>query len=128
MSQTSEKLSLAEALSAARETRCLELGHGVLGRTPELFRQQFGGKPALLVADTNTFAAAGLVVREAFRRAGQACREPFVFTDPKLYAEHQHVVALEEALKERMPERTLLESLARTAYWGSDHKSAKSNS
>ncbi|MGO9787956.1 MAG: hypothetical protein ACLP8S_00125, partial [Solirubrobacteraceae bacterium] len=37
-------------------------------------------------------------------------------------------LALEEALKERMPERTLLESLARTAYWGSDHKSAKSNS
>ncbi|MGA2927586.1 MAG: hypothetical protein ABSG43_16635 [Solirubrobacteraceae bacterium] len=27
------------------------------------------------------------------------------------------VLALEEALKERMPERTLLEILARTAYW-----------
>ena len=99
MSNSPERVSLAEALSAARETRCLELGHGVLGRTPEVFRQQFGDKPALLVADTNTFAAAGQAVLEAFRRAGHACREPFVFTDPKLYAEHQHVVALEEALK-----------------------------
>ncbi|MGB0092761.1 MAG: hypothetical protein WBP81_09540 [Solirubrobacteraceae bacterium] len=27
------------------------------------------------------------------------------------------VLALEEALKERMPERTLLEILARTTYW-----------
>jgi len=99
MSQTSEKPSLAEALSAAQETRCLELGQGVLGRTPEVFRQQFGAKPALLVADPNTFVAAGQAVLDAFRRAGHACREPFVFTEPKLYAEHKHVVALEAALE-----------------------------
>ena len=99
MSKIPERVSIAEALSAARETRCLELGRGVLGRTPEVFRQQFGDKPALLVADTNTFAAAGQAVLEAFRRAGQVCREPFVFTDPNLYAENQHVAALEEALR-----------------------------
>ncbi len=99
MSQTSEKLSLAEALRAARETRCLELGRGVLSRTPEVFRQQFGDKPALLVADTNTFAAAGQAVLEAFRHAGHACREPFVFTELSLYAEARHVAALEEALR-----------------------------
>ncbi len=98
MSTPLERVPIAEALTAARETRCLELGNGVLGRTPEVFRQQFGDKPALLVADTNTFAAAGRAVLEAFRRADHACREPFIFTDPKLYAEHQHVVALEEAL------------------------------
>ena len=99
MSSSPERVSIAEALRAARETRCLELGHGVLGRSPEVFRQQFGSKPALLVADTNTFAAAGHAVQEAFRRTGRVCREPFIFTDPKLSAEHQHVVALEEALK-----------------------------
>ena len=64
-----------------------------------MFRQQFGDKPALLVADTNTFAAAGRAVLSAFLHAGHACREPFIFTDPKLYAEHKYVVALEEALK-----------------------------
>jgi len=99
MSSLPERVSIVEALRAAPETRCLELGHGVLGRTPKVFRQQFGGKPALLVADTNTFAAAGHAVQEAFRRAGHACREPFVFTNPKLSAEHKHVVALEEALE-----------------------------
>ena len=98
MSKPPERVPIAEALRAARETRWLELGQGVLGRTAEVFRQQFGDKPALLVADTNTFAAAGQAVREAFHRAGRACREPFVFTDPKLYAEHKHVAALEEAL------------------------------
>ena len=64
-----------------------------------MFRQQFGDKPALLVADTNTFAAAGQAVLEAFRRAGHACREPFIFTDPNLYAEHKYVIELEAALK-----------------------------
>jgi glycerol-1-phosphate dehydrogenase [NAD(P)+] len=99
MSKSPERISMAEALSAARETRRLELGSGVLNRTPEVFRQLFGDKPALLVADTHTFAAAGQAVQGIFRRAGQVCREPFVFTDPKLYAEHKYVTALEEALK-----------------------------
>ena len=71
MSQSPEKLSLAEALSAARETRGLELGPGVLARTPEVFRQHFGDRPAVLVADTNTFAVAGQAVLDSFRQAGQ---------------------------------------------------------
>ncbi|MCX6913107.1 MAG: sn-glycerol-1-phosphate dehydrogenase, partial [Verrucomicrobia bacterium] len=99
-SYTPEKVPLAEALIAGGETRSLELGQGVLGRTPEVFRQHFGDKPALPVADTNTFAVAGQAVVEAFRRAGQPCREPFVFTDPQLYAEHKYVAALEAALQE----------------------------
>jgi glycerol-1-phosphate dehydrogenase [NAD(P)+] len=101
MSQPSERVSVAAALSAARETRCLELGPGVLGRTPEVFRQQFGETPALLVADGNTFAAAGQAVLLALRQAGHACREPFIFGEPGLHAEHRHVVALEEALRGR---------------------------
>ncbi len=98
---TPQKLSLAEAVSAAQETRWIELGQGVLGRTPQVFRQQFGDKPALLVADTDTFAAAGQALREAFRRAGHDCREPYVFTEPQLYAEHKHVLALEAVLEGR---------------------------
>src|ERR1035441_9401190 len=99
MSITPERVSIEEALRAARDTRCLELGNGVLARTPKVFREQFGGKTALLVADTNPFAAAGQAVQEAFRRSEYACREPFIFTDPKLYAEHKYVVAVEQALR-----------------------------
>ena len=99
MSTTPERVSIAEALSAARETRCLELGRGVLSRTPKVIRQHFDGKPALVVTDTNTFTVAGQAVLEAFRRSGHACRQPFVFTEPHLYAEDQHVAALEEALR-----------------------------
>jgi len=93
------RISVAAALKAASETHCLEVGEGVLVRTPEIFRQQFGNKSAMVVADTNTLAAAGQVVLQGFRDAGHPCREPYVFTDPGLYAEHTHVVALEEALR-----------------------------
>lgn len=98
---TPKKTSIAEALSAARETRCLELGQGILARTPQVFREQFGDAPALVVADRNTLAAAGQEVMEAFRRAGHRFLEPYVFTDPKLYAEHKFVTELEQALKGR---------------------------
>jgi glycerol-1-phosphate dehydrogenase [NAD(P)+] len=97
--QRLQKPLLAEALSDARETRCIELGWEVLGRTPQVFRQQFGSKPALLVADTNTFAAAGKALQDVLRRAGHDCLEPYIFADPRLYAEHKHVVALEAALQ-----------------------------
>jgi len=91
--------SVARALQAARETRGLELGPAALGRTPQVFRQFFPGKPALIVADTTTFAVAGQQVLVALRGAGCACREPFVYADPNLYAEHKHVLALEAALE-----------------------------
>jgi glycerol-1-phosphate dehydrogenase [NAD(P)+] len=71
----------------------------MLGKVPQIFRQQFGDKPPLLIADTNTFAAAGRAVLEAFRHAGHDCHEPFLFTAPQLYAEHNYVLALEAALQ-----------------------------
>ena len=98
MSQT-PRISVEAALKAATETRFLEIGEGILARVPEIFRQQFGNKPAMVVADTNTLAAAGQAVLQAFRAAGHPCREPFIYTDPDLYAEHTHVVALETALR-----------------------------
>src|SRR5205807_1913037 len=53
---------LAGVLRAARETRCLEIGPALLDRTPQVFRSQFGARPAVVVADANTFAAAGRAV------------------------------------------------------------------
>ena len=36
----------------------------------------------------------------AFARAGHVCLPPFIFTDPKLYAEFQFVVDLENSLQQ----------------------------
>jgi glycerol-1-phosphate dehydrogenase [NAD(P)+] len=85
---------IEQALKAARETRRLEVGSGVLASISSVFREQFGAaaSPAI-VADANTFAAAGRNVQAAFSGAGQVA--PFVFTDADLYAEHRVVERLD---------------------------------
>jgi len=96
MPDASSRDLIETALAAARETRHLELGAGALGATCDVFREQFGaGKAAAIVADENTFAAAGRTVRAVFEAAGQPQTEPFVFTDPSLYAEHRFVEPLQ---------------------------------
>ncbi len=99
MLQTSKTVSLAEALSAANETRCLEIGPGVRKLTPRVFRQQFGDEPAFIVADVNTYRAAGQEVLEAFRAAGHPVLEPFIFRAPDLYAETGFVTELETVFR-----------------------------
>jgi glycerol-1-phosphate dehydrogenase [NAD(P)+] len=95
------KSHVARALEATQETRCLELGCGVLPKTPEIFAREFGDKPALVVADETTFAVAGRAVLEAFRRARRAVEEPYIYTDRQLYAENRFVAVLEEVLRAR---------------------------
>ena len=100
MNQPVPTLSLAEALRAARDTRALEIGENILGQTPRLFREQFGHREAMIVADENTFAAAGRSVLNAFRVAKHPVRENFVFRSPDLPAEHGFVEALESSLRQ----------------------------
>ncbi|MEO6036592.1 MAG: sn-glycerol-1-phosphate dehydrogenase [Verrucomicrobiota bacterium] len=90
---------LAEALRAARETHALEIGENILDRAPEMFREQFGDQPAVIVTDPNTFTVAGEKVAAAFRQAGRAMLEPFIFRAPDLYAEERFVAELETALR-----------------------------
>src|SRR5436190_6358916 len=75
------------------------MGPGINARAGEVFREQFGPRRAVIVADQNTFAAAGNEVIASFRTAGQQLLEPFIFPTPDLYAEYSFVVELEEALK-----------------------------
>ena len=91
--------SLAEALSAASETRSLEIGAGARSLAPGIFRQQFGEQPAVIVADANTWRAAGQEVLEAFRAARRPTIEPFIFRAPDLHAEHRFVTELEESFR-----------------------------
>jgi glycerol-1-phosphate dehydrogenase [NAD(P)+] len=100
MSNPATKLTLAEALRSARETKALEIGEGILLKTPQVFRAQFGDQPAVLVADENTFAVAGQKVLDAFRAAKHPISEPFIFRDPSLYAEFRFIEQLEAALKQ----------------------------
>src|SRR5688572_16323147 len=89
---------IGRALAAARETRGLEVGRNLLGDVPSFFAAQFGTRPAAVVADTNTFAAAGRKVVDAFKARGHAVLGPFVFEDVDLYAEHSFVERLQDWL------------------------------
>lgn len=100
MVDSSQIQTLAAALQAARETRALEIGPDILDQTPRLFREQFGVRPAILVADPNTFSVAGETVMRAFQAAHHPTLEPFLFRASDLYAEHRFVVELETALRQ----------------------------
>lgn len=66
------------ALAGARDTRAVHVRAGARHTAAALFEQQFGRVPAVIVADENTFAAAGRDVAASFRRHGISCAEPVV--------------------------------------------------
>jgi len=88
-----------QALESARDTRCVEIGHQLLAQVPRIFREQFGNRSAVIVADRNTVAVAGGAVAAALKAAGIPTQPPFVFEDPRLYAEYGYLEALEKALQ-----------------------------
>src|SRR6266498_2540754 len=98
MTSSSKRPTLAEALEAAKDTRSLEIGSRILHKAPEIFGRHFGDLPAVVVSDSNTFEVAGRTLVEGFQIKNQ-CLEPFVYSDPNLYAEHKYVAELVESLK-----------------------------
>src|SRR5689334_335526 len=94
------KLTLADALSSARETRVLVVGSGVLRETASVFNAQFPGCRAVIVSDGQTFALAGRTVSETLAAAGVSSVAPFIFRDPALYAEFRFVEELEASLRQ----------------------------
>lgn len=93
------KPSLTDALGCTRETRALVLGPGVLQEIGRIFHECFPGFRAVVVADANTMPLAGHAAARILTAAGINCAEPFVFTDPELFAEHGYVEQLEAALR-----------------------------
>ncbi|MBX6314940.1 MAG: sn-glycerol-1-phosphate dehydrogenase [Isosphaeraceae bacterium] len=88
---------LERALRAARDTRFLVVAPGARHDAARVFVSAFGDRPAVIVADGHTFAAAGADVRESFQRAGIGGAEPLVF-GPDVAAESAFVDALDDAL------------------------------
>lgn len=89
---------MQQALQAARETRVLRIAPGAVAQVGEVYCGSFGGRRAVVVADTNTFAAAGKAALDSLLKAGVACDEPFVFTEPELHADFDQVLRLDAML------------------------------
>ena len=94
----SKNPQIAAALAAATDTSAMEIGIDILDRVPQMFVEQFPAKRALVVADENTWRAAGEAVYGYLQSAGVECEEPFIFTDPHLHAEWKFIEMLDERL------------------------------
>jgi glycerol-1-phosphate dehydrogenase [NAD(P)+] len=90
---------IEKALQSARETKALIIGSGVLKEIAGLFREQFPRKKAVIVADRTTYEIAGKSVACFLEEAGIALQEPFIFSDPELYAACAYVDQLVDSLK-----------------------------
>ncbi len=101
MSRSAPEVVLEQALAAATETRAIALGQDLLPETPAFFRRQFGGRPAVVVADPHTLTAAGHAVQAAFSAAAHPILEPLLLTDPLLSAEYGYVEWLATELQAR---------------------------
>jgi glycerol-1-phosphate dehydrogenase [NAD(P)+] len=86
------------ALGQARDTRRLRIGTGTRHEVAGLSGQLFGNSPCMVIADENTYAAAGRDVDNAMKTSGRKCYEPLVFDAEGLYAEHSYAVRIQEAL------------------------------
>lgn len=83
-----------QALKLASETKALEIGAGIITEAGRLFKEQFPGKKAVLVADENTYRVGGKTVEESLDRNGVEAIETYLFTDKNLYAEYSYVQKL----------------------------------
>lgn len=94
----SKNPQIAAALAAATDTSAMEIGIDILDRVPQMFVEQFPAKRALIVADENTWRAAGEAVYGYLQSAGVECEEPYIYTDPHLHAEWKFIEMLDERL------------------------------
>jgi glycerol-1-phosphate dehydrogenase [NAD(P)+] len=94
---TDEEL-LQYALQQARDTRKLWIGAGIRHRVSELFGELFGEAECILIADENTFAAAGKNVYDRLQTAGRKCHGPLVLEAAGLYAEYSFVERIQAAV------------------------------
>lgn len=87
-----------ESLKYATETKVFVLGEKVLGRTPAIFKEQFPGRDAIIVADKNTWRVAGEEVYEAMVAAGIKCFKHIIEED-EFHADWEYVEEVETAMK-----------------------------
>lgn len=90
---------ITRALTVSTDTRAFEMGRDNLGKAPELFRRFFADAKALVVADKNTWKAAGEKVCAAFVAAGIPT-EKFLFEEDEFHADWDHIEVLDKVLDE----------------------------
>ena len=91
---------IQKALKTAKDTKAIVIGQDVLDQTGKMFKELFPGKKVLLVADDNTFAAAGKEVVASLEAENIQIADRLIFPGkPTVYADYQNVSKVREHLK-----------------------------
>jgi len=85
---------IQHALITAETTKIIEISAGVIHKTATVFKECFNDKSAIIIADTNTYQAAGKQVEMTIISSGIDLSKTFVFNDPDLYADIKFVEQL----------------------------------
>ena len=94
-----DKAKIKNAITLAMDTEDCLIGNGCISQIPELFKKHFPGARMVVVADDNTFKAAGSLVIDKLKSTGFDVITPFVFPGkPILHADYRHVERLKEYL------------------------------
>lgn len=88
------------ALKTADTTKIIEISSGAIQKTVPVFKKCFSGVPAIIIADSNTYKAAGNVVEESLISSDIDLQKTFIITDPDLYAEIKYIDQLVKLLSE----------------------------
>ena len=89
---------LDKALSLATDTKVFVMEDGALVKTPEVFKTCFPGRKAIIIADCNTWKAAGEKVFSYMRDAGIETLS-FLIPDEHFHAEWPYVEMVEEQVR-----------------------------
>jgi len=95
---TSEQ-RIQDALKLASDTKVFEMGENILSRVPVIFKEQFPGRKAVIIADCNTWRVAGERVFSELNASGVDC-EKFLIPDEHFHAEWQYIEMVDRVLDE----------------------------
>ncbi len=89
LSQTVRRIDAA--LQTADTTRHIRIGSGLLSGIADLFRSCFGEQRAVIIADSNTWTAAGQAALANLEGSGHKTLPPLVFSEADFYAHTMYV-------------------------------------
>lgn len=84
------KERIAKALSISTDTKVFEMGQGVSERTPEIFKEYFPGRKAVILADVHTWPILGERLCTIFKDAGIET-ESYIIDKEVFHAEWKYV-------------------------------------
>lgn len=92
------KERIAAALKVATDTKAFEMGQGVLGMAAEVYNRFFEGRKAVVVADINTWPAAGERVFANLKEAGVDV-DCYIIDKKEFHAEWKYIEMVDKIVE-----------------------------